>query len=136
MPDGVVLPVAITFNYNNYNNGGAPIWTVPDPTEVAHGDIDTIQWNLTCVNLPPGSTGRFAATNAINFVTRKAGTNGDTWTGPGPQRVSDSQVEVTDDNRGPSTSKAYFYSINIETVDANGTVTPFGYDPQVDNQGG
>ena len=134
MPNGTdpaVQSVTVTFNYN----AGTPIWTVPSPIVVNHGDIDVIQWNLSCLNLPANTTGRFASTNGVNFVTRKAGANGDTWTGPGPQRVNDTQVEVTDDNRGPSTTKAYFYSINIETV--NGTnVTPWTDDPQVENPGG
>jgi hypothetical protein len=136
MPSGTdsvtVLSVAVTFDYN----GGTPNWTVPSPIVVNHGEVELIQWNLTCLNLPANTTGRFAWTNAVNFVTRKAGTNGDTWTGPSPQRVSDTQVEVTDDNRGPSTTKEYFYSINIETVDGNGNATGWTDDPQVENPGG
>ena len=49
--------------------------------------------------------------------------------------VGTKQVTVDDDNRGPSTTKVYFYSVNIETV-ANGNVTPWTYDPQVENIGG
>jgi hypothetical protein len=129
--DPSIQSVTVTFDYN----GGTPIWLVPSPIVVNHGEIDVIQWNLSCLNLPANTTCRFASTNGVNFVTRKAGENGDTWTGPGPQRVNDSQVEVTDDNRGPSITKSYFYSINIETV--NGTnVTPWTDDPQVENPGG
>jgi hypothetical protein len=124
------LTVTVSFNYNN----GTPIWNVPAVT-VNHGDDDTIQWNLSCTNLPSGTTGRFASNKPIDFVTRKNDVNGATWTGPGPTRVSDTQVTVDDDNRGPSTTKVYFYSVNIETV-ANGNVTPWTYDPQVENIGG
>ena len=132
MPDDGTLPVAVTFDYNS----GTPNWTVPSPIVVDHGTIETIQWNLTCLNLPANTTGRFATSNPVNFVTRKAGVNGDTWTGPGPTRVSDSQVTVSDDNRGPSTTKSYFYSINVQTVDGSGNVTNWPDDPKVENPGG
>lgn len=133
MPDpNPIISVPVTFDYNN----GSPVWTLQDKITVAHGEVDTIQWNLTCINLPAGVTGRFALNNAIQFVTRKAGTNGDTWTGPGPQRVSDTQVTVDDDNRGPSTgTKDYFYSVNVETVTGNGYVTNWVDDPEVENVG-
>ncbi len=132
MPDDGTLPVAVTFDYNS----GTPNWTVPSPITVAHGTIETIQWNLTCLNLPTNTSGRFANPNGVNFVTRKAGVNGDTWTGPGPQTVNNAQVTVSDDNRGPSATKSYFYSINIQTVDGNGNVTNWTDDPQVENPGG
>ena len=132
MPDDGTLPVTVTFDYN----GGTPNWTVPSPIVVDHGTIETIQWNLSCLNLPANTTGRFAMTNPINFVTRKGGVNGDTWTGPGPNRASDTQVTVSDDNRGPSTTKSYFYSINVQTVDGNGNVSNWPDDPKVENPGG
>lgn len=133
MPDDGTLSETVTFDYN----GGTPNWTVPSPIIVDHGTIETIQWNLTCLNLPANTTGRFAMSNPIDFVTRKGGQNGDTWTGPGPTRVSDTQVTVSDDNRGPSpTTKSYFYSINVQTVDANGNVSDWSDDPKVENPAG
>lgn len=126
-----IISVPVTFDYNN----GSPVWTLQEKITVPHGAFDTIEWNLTCTNLPSGVTGRFAQTNPVQFVTRKAGTNGATWTGPGPQRVSDTQVTVDDDNRGPSNgTQDYFYSVNVETV-SNGVVTTWTDDPEVENVG-
>ena len=122
--------VAVSFNYN----GGTPIWNVPNVT-VNHGNDDTIQWNLTCTNLPAGTTGRFASNNPIDFVVQKGDVTGAPWTGPGPTRVNDTQVTVDDDNRGPSTTKTYYYNVNIELVTAGVPVT-WSDDPQVENPGG
>ena len=122
--------VQVSFNYNN----GTPIWNVPDVT-VAHGNMDTIQWNLSCTNLPSGTTGRFSNSQPINFVTRKNNVNGATWTGPGPTRVSDTEVTVLDDNRGPSQTSTYYYNVNIDLVNGN-NVTTMTDDPEVENPGG
>lgn len=124
------LPVTVGFNYN----GGTPIWSVPDVT-VQHGDVDTIQWNLSCTNLPAGTSGRFAQNKPIDFVVRKANSVGAPWTGPGPNRVSDTQVTVQDDNSQPSITQTYYYNVNIELVNGT-TVTPMSDDPQVENPGG
>ena len=122
--------VQVGFNYNN----GSPVWSVPDVT-VAHGNMDTIQWNLACSNLPTGTTGRFSSNKPIDFVTRKNNVNGATWTGQGPQRVNDTEVQVVDDNRGPSQTSTYYYNVNIELVNG-ATVYPYTDDPQVENPGG
>ena len=126
-----IMSVPVTFNYNN----GTPIWTLQDKITVPHGQIDTIQWNLTCQGLPAGTAGRFAMSQPINFVVRKGNNVGAAWTGQGPSRVSDTQVTVDDDNRGPSNGTTdYYYSVNLETV-TNGVVVPWTYDPEVENVG-
>lgn len=126
-----ILSVPVGFNYNS----GSPIWAVQNKISVAHGDIDTIQWNLTCTGLPTGTTGRFAMTNPINFVVRKGNNVGAAWTGPGPTRVNDTQVSVDDDNRGPSNgTQDYYYSVNLELV-TGGVAVGYTYDPEVENVG-
>jgi hypothetical protein len=129
------LPVQITVNFV----GNAPTWVLapPDKVTVNHGDIDTIQWNLSNGNLPPGATSlKFADMSPIQFVPNKPGKAGDTWTGPSPQRVSDTQVTVNDDNTTQNGTKHYYYSINVSTYDINGILLQtYTKDPEVENEG-
>ncbi|HVL67438.1 MAG TPA: hypothetical protein VM364_09265 [Vicinamibacterales bacterium] len=126
------IPVTITFNYNN----GSPTWTAPNVVPVNHGEIDTIKWSLVTVGVPAGASARFAMSNPIQFkVINQNGVNSATWGGPAPTRVSDTVVQVTDDNTASGPTKHYFYSINVEVVSGS-TVTPYSKDPEVENVGG
>ena len=125
------LPVPVGFNYNN----GSPIWTVQEKITVAHGQDDTIQWNLTCTGLPTGSTGRFSLTNPINFVVRKNGKTGAAWSGQPPTRNSDSQVQVDDDNANATgQTQHYYYNVSVDVVNGS-NVTTFTDDPEIENPG-
>lgn len=128
------LPVNISVNFQPTT----PQWTVaPDQLIVAHGQVDTIQWNLTCQNVPSGAAkAAFALSNAIQFVPGKPGLTGDTWGGGVPTRASDTQVTVSDDNTAAGTTKHYYYSITVATFDANGNqIQTYTKDPEVENPG-
>lgn len=127
----IVVPVNFTFA------NSAVMWQVPNKVTVNHGDDDTIQWNLTSGNLPPGAASvKFASTNPIQFVTVKNNQTGSTWAGPTPTRVSDTQVTVDDDNTTQTGTQTYYYSINVSTYDANGVLlNTYTKDPEVQNDG-
>jgi hypothetical protein len=127
----IVVPVNFTFANNSV------IWQVPNKVTVDHGDVDTIQWNLTNGALPSGAASlKFAQSNAIQFVTSKNGVTGDAWTGPSPSRVSDTQVTVVDDNTTQTGTKHYYYSVNVATYDSNGVLlNTYTKDPEVESEG-
>jgi hypothetical protein len=127
----IVVPV----NFNFVNN--AVMWQMPNKVTVNHGDVDTIEWNLTNGALPPGAASvKFAQNNPIQFVTSKNGVTGDNWTGPLPTRVSDSQVTVVDDNTTQTGTKHYYYSVNVATYDSNGgLLNSYAKDPEVESEG-
>jgi len=130
------LSVSVIVNFPG--NATTPNWTVPPKLTVDHGDIDTIYWNLSNGNLPPGAASlMFATTNPIQFVTNKPNiTDASAWTGGAPTRNSATQVQVTDDNTTQSGTKHYYYSVNVTTLDANGNpLQTYTYDPEVENVG-
>jgi len=127
----IVVPVNFTFANNAVN------WQVPNKVTVNHGDDDTIQWNLSSGNLPPGAaSAKFAQSNPIQFVAVKNNQTGSTWTGPSPTRASDTQVTVDDDNTTQTGTKTYYYSISVSTYDSNGALlNTYTMDPEIENPG-
>jgi len=130
------LSVNIIVNFPG--NSTTPTFTIPPKLSVAHGDVDTIFWNLSNGNLPTGAASLvFATSNPIQFVDTKNGvTDASVWTGGTPVRNTATQVQVADDNSIGNVTKHYYYSVNVTTLDANGNpLQTYNYDPEVENQG-
>lgn len=126
----------VTVNVNFQTN--PPTWTVtPQQLNIPHNDIDTVQWTLSSNNLPSGAAkAAFLPSGAIVFVTEKLGQTGSVWNGDTPTTVSDTLVEVSDNNTTGNVTRTYYYSINVGTYDQNGTLlNTYTKDPEIENEG-